>query len=276
MIRCALADSLSPLTSMPRRRRPSSSPISTAGSTTTPLPITQVLPGCRIPDGIRWNLNVSPSRTIVWPALLPPWKRTTIGGALGEQVDDLALALVAPLGPDDHDARHQPSDYAERAPARAGLRQRSGGPRRRAAASRTSRPAARPCARRSAPRAAVDLEVGGDEHRAVGRVALVDDRVELLEHPVGALLGAEVVDVQQVDRGQAARRTRGRRARRRRRRRCGGSAPAGAAASRSRPSARPRSPSWRPASPASSCRCRRRPRARGRGPRRSLSSSSSM
>src|SRR5688500_15590049 len=30
-----------------------------------------------MPDGIRWNLNVSPSRTIVWPALLPPWKRTT-------------------------------------------------------------------------------------------------------------------------------------------------------------------------------------------------------
>ena len=31
-----------------------------------------------MPDGIRWNLKVSPSRTIVWPALLPPWKRTTI------------------------------------------------------------------------------------------------------------------------------------------------------------------------------------------------------
>src|SRR5438034_11513896 len=30
-----------------------------------------------MPDGIRWNLNVSPLRTIVWPALLPPWKRTT-------------------------------------------------------------------------------------------------------------------------------------------------------------------------------------------------------
>src|SRR3954454_4297298 len=30
-----------------------------------------------MPDGIRWNLNVSPSRTIVWPALLPPWKRIT-------------------------------------------------------------------------------------------------------------------------------------------------------------------------------------------------------
>src|SRR3954468_14785574 len=30
-----------------------------------------------MPAGIRWNLNVSPLRTIVCPALLPPWKRTT-------------------------------------------------------------------------------------------------------------------------------------------------------------------------------------------------------
>ena len=36
-----------------------------------------------------------------------------------------------------------------------------------------------------------------------GLVALVDERVELLEHPVGALLGPEVVDVEEVDRGQA-------------------------------------------------------------------------
>ena len=47
------------------------------------------------------------------------------------------------------------------------------------------------------------VEVGGDQHRALALVALVDQRVELLEHPVGALLGAEVVDVEQVDRGQA-------------------------------------------------------------------------
>src|SRR4051794_33316780 len=30
-----------------------------------------------MPDGIRWNFHFSPSRTIVWPALLPPWKRIT-------------------------------------------------------------------------------------------------------------------------------------------------------------------------------------------------------
>ena len=39
-------------------------------------------------------------------------------------------------------------------------------------------------------------------HRALVLVAGVDDRVELLQHPVGRALGADVVDVQQVDGGQ--------------------------------------------------------------------------
>src|SRR5271163_2100242 len=30
-----------------------------------------------MPDGMRWNFHSSSPRTIVWPALLPPWKRTT-------------------------------------------------------------------------------------------------------------------------------------------------------------------------------------------------------
>ena len=63
----------------------------------------------RVEDPARDQVEAStsrPSRTIVWPALLPPWKRTTMSALLGEQVDDLALALVAPLGADDHDARH--------------------------------------------------------------------------------------------------------------------------------------------------------------------------
>ena len=49
----------------------------------------------------------------------------------------------------------------------------------------------------------VALEVRRDDDRALVLVARVDDRVELLEHPVGRLLGADVVDVQEVDRGQA-------------------------------------------------------------------------
>src|SRR3954466_10040823 len=30
-----------------------------------------------MPDGMRWNFHVSPAWMIVWPALWPPWKRTT-------------------------------------------------------------------------------------------------------------------------------------------------------------------------------------------------------
>src|SRR5919106_2624164 len=78
MIRWAFADTRRPLTSTPRRFKSSSSPISTPGSITTPFPTAQVFPGYRIPEGMRWNLNTSPSRTMVWPALLPPWKRTTM------------------------------------------------------------------------------------------------------------------------------------------------------------------------------------------------------
>src|SRR5450631_2171135 len=77
MIRCALAEIRSARVSTWRRRSSSSSSVSTFGSITTPLPITHSLPGCRIPEGIRWSFHVVPLRTIVCPALFPPWKRTT-------------------------------------------------------------------------------------------------------------------------------------------------------------------------------------------------------
>ena len=182
-----------------RRSRPSS----TRGSTTTPLPITQVFSEWRMPEGIRWNLNSSPSRTIVWPALLPPWKRTIIVGPLGEQVGDLALALVAPLGADyDHawHARRDCDGFSRR--ARSLVRGWSGA-EAAAAGRRRSRPGAKRCAAPICSSSCCLVEVGRDQHRALGLVALVDQRVELLQHPVGAFLGAEVVDVEQVDRGEA-------------------------------------------------------------------------
>ena len=51
----------------------------------------------------------------------------------------------------------------------------------------------------------VVVEVRRDHHRSAVLVAGVDDGVQLLEHPVGRALGADVVDVQQVDRGRAGR-----------------------------------------------------------------------
>src|SRR3990172_4801932 len=57
--------------------RSSISSRSTSGSTTTPSPMTQVFPGWSIPEGMRWKMNFSSPTMTVWPALLPPWKRTT-------------------------------------------------------------------------------------------------------------------------------------------------------------------------------------------------------
>ena len=74
MIKCASEEMTSREVSTPRSSRPASSPISTSGSMTTPLPITGVQPGVRMPDGIRCSAYRSPSGVItVCPALLPPW-----------------------------------------------------------------------------------------------------------------------------------------------------------------------------------------------------------
>src|SRR3546814_23819 len=58
----------------------SSSPISlisAAGESTTPLPIRHSASSRRMPEGIRCSTVFLPPITSVWPALWPPWKRTT-------------------------------------------------------------------------------------------------------------------------------------------------------------------------------------------------------
>src|SRR5579883_106633 len=50
---------------------------SAQGSTTTPLPITESLPGRTTPEGNRLRRYSTLPMTSVWPALWPPWKRTT-------------------------------------------------------------------------------------------------------------------------------------------------------------------------------------------------------
>ena len=77
----------------------------TPGSTTQPAPITHSLPQ-RIPEGMCRSLYVSPSATIVCPAFGPAVVAADEIRVAGEQVDDLALALVAPLRADDHGRGH--------------------------------------------------------------------------------------------------------------------------------------------------------------------------
>src|SRR3954465_8797944 len=48
-----------------------------------------------MPDGIRWNFHVSPACMIVWPALLPPWKRTTTSACSARR----SMTLPLPSSP---------------------------------------------------------------------------------------------------------------------------------------------------------------------------------
>ncbi len=53
------------------------SAISAEGESTTPLPISTATPGRSTPEGISRRTVLRPPITSVWPALWPPWKRTT-------------------------------------------------------------------------------------------------------------------------------------------------------------------------------------------------------
>src|SRR5919108_1340341 len=61
------------------------------GSTTTPLPMIDNLPGRTTPDGNRLILYSTLPTTSVWPALLPPWKRTTTSARSDNQSTILPL-----------------------------------------------------------------------------------------------------------------------------------------------------------------------------------------
>src|SRR5215207_6141201 len=225
MIRCAFALIRRPERSTPLARRSSSSSVRTFGSITTPLPIAHSLPGYRMPDGIRWNFHFTSSRTIVWPALLPPWKRITRSAFSARR----SVILPLPSSPHWAPMMTMPaiSDCSLRSERRA--------PRARLAVRGLGVPLARRLRERvrglqppvlaehrlgiaaglvqPRHRAVPDLlaqrvvalqrhEVRGEQDRLSLLVARVDDRVELLEDPRRRLLGADVVDVQEVDRAQ--------------------------------------------------------------------------
>src|SRR5712671_1253602 len=77
--------------SSPFSRIVSISARSAQGSTTTPLPMIDSLPGRTTPEGSRLSLySVFPTRR-VWPALWPPWKRTTTSARSDSQSTILPL-----------------------------------------------------------------------------------------------------------------------------------------------------------------------------------------
>src|SRR5579863_10107349 len=50
---------------------------SASSDSTTPLPMKERTPGCKIPEGMSDSTVFLPPITSVWPALCPPWKRAT-------------------------------------------------------------------------------------------------------------------------------------------------------------------------------------------------------
>src|SRR5215475_5132742 len=78
MMRCAFFEMKRlPSRVTPRRTSDSISSMSEGGCTTTPQPITQRQPEWRMPEGTECSTYFSRPTTTVWPALLPPWYRTT-------------------------------------------------------------------------------------------------------------------------------------------------------------------------------------------------------
>src|SRR3954454_15322508 len=87
----ALPEMRRPATDRPRLSSSSSSSHSVAGSSTTPLPRMQSLPGSRMPEGSNRNLNVSVPTTTVCPAFEPPWYRATISNCSASRSTTLPL-----------------------------------------------------------------------------------------------------------------------------------------------------------------------------------------
>ncbi|CPL29264.1 Uncharacterised protein [Bordetella pertussis] len=83
-------------TSRPAASSSSISLSSASGDSTTPLPMKHVTPSCMMPDGIRRRIVFLPLIHSVWPALWPPWKRTT------PCTDSASQSTILPLPSSPH------------------------------------------------------------------------------------------------------------------------------------------------------------------------------
>ncbi len=100
--------SVSGVISTPCSRSDSISCTRCQGSSTTPLPITLILPDAHDAGGQRVELVGHPVDDQRVAGIVAALEAHDHVRALGEPVDDLALALVAPLGADHHDIGHVP------------------------------------------------------------------------------------------------------------------------------------------------------------------------
>ena len=92
---------------MPSLRNPWISSTRLTGSTTTPLPITQTLFFRRIPEGTRCRMYFCPLICTVWPGVIAALRADHDVGLLGQHVNDLAFAFIAPLGANQYRIGHK-------------------------------------------------------------------------------------------------------------------------------------------------------------------------
>src|SRR6478736_3298703 len=78
---------------------------SAPGCSTTPLPMRHSASGRRMPDGIRCRTVFLPPMTSVWPALWPPWKRTTA------PISSVSRSTILPLPSSPHWAPSTTTDW---------------------------------------------------------------------------------------------------------------------------------------------------------------------
>ena len=130
MIRWALALTSSREASTPRASSASISLEEHLGSMTTPLPMTGVHVGVRMPDGQQVQRVLLAADDDGVAGVVAALEADDVVDVVAEQVGDLALALVAPLGADQHDRGHAVSlgrARARRCRARAGADRLVGG-----------------------------------------------------------------------------------------------------------------------------------------------------
>src|SRR4051794_5743154 len=143
---------------------------------------------------------------MVWPALLPPWKRIT------SSARSASRSVTFPFPSSPHWAPtitipgmlagvYEGVWRAGRASGGAQLHAAVGAEERQGGATHLDEPRDR--ARGDLLLELLVVEVGDDDDRPLVLVARVDDGVQLLEHPLVAALGADVVDVQEVHRREA-------------------------------------------------------------------------
>ena len=214
MIRCALAEMRSPLdVHASRAQRVELARSAPAGRSRRRCRSRSACPGRGSPRGSGAASTPRSPRTIVWPALLPPWKRTTASPCSASRSVILPLpssphwaptitipgmswsSLGDGPGPSAAGPRGSPTpsraarvsaaSCAERVRARRRALRRSSSPN-------SGRPSPQISTSRETVRApSCSIELVGHQvasstiDRALVLVAGVDDRVELLEHPVG-------------------------------------------------------------------------------------------